>query len=149
MLYDFFDLRVNLFPKIHIVVVFEVDRKLAEGNLVAGLVLAVLFVAVLDGIVGQVHVPVFQVAEVKLVAARSDVTLLEEIASELSSLDDLRHSIHADVEFSERRVVPMRTAQQQRIVNVPLNDPLLVCLLLEKMVNVLFLFKDSDAAASI
>lgn len=114
------------------------------------LILAVLAALVLDGVVGQVDVTVFEVFNVIFEAGGSDVSLLVEVAPVMDAINDLSESEHSNVELSHRTLVPESSSDEKRIVNVLLNNPtLLGSRRLEKVANLIEAVKDNDAIATV
>ena len=67
----------------------EISCKVFLRDLIALFVFPVLLIAILDGVVGEVYVPVLQIQEIESVGGRSDIALSEEVASEMYPINYL------------------------------------------------------------
>jgi len=131
-------------------VIPEVILEIFERNLVARLVFRVVVGVDLNRIIGQVHVPVSQIIVVKLVAARANVPLFVEVASEVVALHYLGQREYSDVEFSIRRAEPVRASDEEGVPNVILNHPVFIWpLILEKSLDCLQVRQDHNSFSSI
>jgi len=147
--YAFFNLGINNFVEVNTVLFFKICCKIFHRNFVSRFKFAVFFIAVLNSIVGEMHVSIFKVEQIELIAARPYVAFFEEVSTEMHAVDNLSDSKHPDIKLSHWRVVPVRSTNQNRVMNVSLHDPLFIWLLLKELCDGLNFLEDSDSSASI
>ena len=118
----------NIF-KIYILLAFKINGKVFKWYFVTLLVFTVLFAVALDGIVCQMHVSVGEICDIVSVRGRANVALLVVVPSKVNSIYYLRQSKYSNVKLPHWGVVPVVASYQQRVIDIFLNYPSLIYLM--------------------
>jgi len=106
---SFPDLRVDMPVVTNTPMFLEIVGEVSLRDLVSLLVFAIFFIPVLNSIVGEVHVSVFQVLQIVLIRRSSYVAFSIEVPSHVDAVDDLAEAKHPDVKLPHWRIEPMGT----------------------------------------